>query len=151
MKKKITIGLILVILVLAALVVIVRQSQRGMKDGYYTAEMAEFDEHGWKEYLCIQIKKGKIVSAEFNAKNASGFIKAWDNSYMQNMQTVTGTYPNKYTREYVQKLLDQQTDTGIDGISGASNSGNNFKKLATVVVEQAKKGNSNTIVVSSKQ
>ena len=149
MKKKIAIGLILVILVLGALVVIVRQNQGEMKDGYYTAEMAEFDEYGWKEYLRIQIKKGKIVSAEFNARNASGFIKAWDNSYMENMQVVAGTYPNKYTREYVQKLLDQQTDTGIDAISGASNSGNNFKKLAAIVVEQAKKGNSNTKVVSA--
>lgn len=100
MKKKIAVGSILVILVLAALVVIVRQTHGGMKDGYYTAEMEEFDEHGWKEYLCIQVKKGKIVSAEFNARNASGFIKAWDNSYMKNMLSVTGNYPNKYTREY---------------------------------------------------
>lgn len=149
MKKKIAIGLVLVILVLTALALMLRQNPRGMKDGYYTAEMAEFDEYGWKEYLCIQIKKGKIVSAEFNARNASGFIKAWDNSYMKNMLTVTGTYPNKYTREYVQKLLDQQMDTDIDAISGASNSGNNFKKLAAVAVEQAKKGNSNTKIVES--
>ena len=149
MKKKIIIGSILVILVLAVLVVIVRQtSHGGMKDGYYTAEMAEFDEYGWKEYLCIQVKKGKIVSAEFNARNSSGFIKAWDNSYMKNMLAVTSTYPNKYTREYVQKLLDQQTDTEIDAISGASNSGNNFQKLATAVVEQAKQGNSNTKIIN---
>lgn len=147
MKKKIAVGLILVILALAVLAAMVRHSSRGMKDGYYTAEMAEFDEHGWKEYLCIQIKKGKIVSAEFNARNASGFIKAWDNSYMENMLGITGTYPNKYTREYVQRLLDQQMETDIDAISGASNSGNNFKKLAAVVVEQAKKGNSNTKIV----
>lgn len=66
MKKKIAIGSILVILVLVVLVVIVRQTQGGMKDGFYTAEMAEFDEYGWKEYLCIQVKKGnsntKVVS-----------------------------------------------------------------------------------------
>lgn len=148
MKKKIAIGSILVILVLVMLVVIVRQTQGGMKDGFYTAEMAEFDEHGWKEYLCIQVKKGKIVSAEFNARNSSGFIKAWDNSYMKNMLSVTGNYPNKYTREYVQKLLDQQTDTEIDAISGATNSGSHFQKLAAVVVMQAKKGNSNTKIVN---
>lgn len=148
MKKKIALGLALVILVIAALALLLRHSQRGMKDGYYTAEMAEFDEHGWKEYLCIQIKKGRIVSAEFNARNASGFIKAWDNSYMENMLRVTGTYPNKYTREYVQKLLEQQMDTEIDGISGASSSGNHFKLLAAAVVEQAKKGESDTIEVT---
>ena len=66
----------------------------GLKDGFYTAEMSEFS-HGWQEYLIIQVKGGKIVSAEFNAKNESGFIKAWDNSYMKNMASVQGTYPNK--------------------------------------------------------
>ena len=146
MKKKIAVGLILVILVFV--IWIVQRSPKGMKDGYYTAEMAEFDDFGWKEYLCIQVKKGKIVSAEFNARNASGYIKAWDNSYMENMLSVSGTYPNKYTREYVQKLLDQQTDNEIDAISGASNSGNNFKKLAAVVVEQAKKGDSDTKIIN---
>lgn len=145
MKKKIAIGLILVILVFV--IWIVQCNPKGMKDGYYTAEMAEFDDFGWKEYLCIQVKKGKIVSAEFNARNASGFIKAWDNSYMENMIAGSTTYPNKYTREYVQQLMDKQTDTEIDGISGATNSGNNFKKLAAVAVEQAKKGDSNTKVI----
>jgi len=37
--------------------------------------MAEFS-HGWEEYLIIQIKNNKIVSAEYNARNESGFIKA---------------------------------------------------------------------------
>ena len=55
-----------------------------MKDGYYTAEMSE-SSHGWKEYVCILVKNDKIVSVEFNAKNESGFIKAWDNEYMRNM------------------------------------------------------------------
>ena len=67
-----------------------------MKDGFYTAEMSDYS-HGWKEYLCIMVKDGIIVYAEFNAKNQSGYIKAWDNAYMQNMVSVSGTYPNEYT------------------------------------------------------
>ena len=78
-----------------------------MKDGYYTAEMSQYS-HGWKEYVCILVKNDKIISAEFNAKDESGFIKAWDNEYMRNMGTVENTYPNKYTREYVQQLIDGQ-------------------------------------------
>ncbi len=80
-------------------------SANGLKDGFYTAEMSGFS-HGWQEYLIIQVKGGKIVSAEYNAKNESGFIKAWDNDYMKNMISQQGTYPNKYTREYVQQLID---------------------------------------------
>lgn len=144
MKKKL---IILPLLVLAVLTVWFQyQSSQGMKDGYYTAEMAEFH-HGWKEYLCIQVKKGKIVSAEYNARNASGFIKAWDNSYMKNMMEQQNTYPNKYTREYVQQLMEGQGNTKVDAISGASSSGGNFKKLVQVVLRQAEKGDSNTRTV----
>lgn len=117
-----------------------------MKDGYYTAEMSDFS-HGWKEYVCIYVKNDKIVSAEFNAKDVNGFIKAWDNEYMHNMQSAAGTYPNKYTREYVQQLIEGQKDTEVDVVSGASSSGNNFKKLTAAVIEQAKKGDSDAAVV----
>lgn len=117
-----------------------------LKDGFYTAEMSEFS-HGWQEYLIIQVKDGKIVSAEYNAKNQSGFIKAWDNTYMKNMISKQGTYPNKYTREYVQQLMQEQSDITVDAVSGASNSGQNFMKLVPAVLEQAEKGNSATVVV----
>lgn len=121
-----------------------------MKDGYYTAEMSDFS-HGWKEYVCILVKNDKIVSAEFNAKSESGFIKAWDNEYMRNMGTVSGTYPNKYTREYVQQLLEKQKDIQVDMVTGATSSGNNFEKLTAAVIEQAKKGDSTTIIVESEE
>ncbi len=121
-------------------------SSGNLKDGYYTAEMAEFS-HGWKEYLVIQVCHGNIVSAEFNAKNESGFIKAWDNSYMKNMVSVQGTYPNKYTREYVQQLLDEQADVQVDAVTGASTSGSNFVKLADAVLKQAARGDSQTVRV----
>lgn len=117
-----------------------------MKDGFYTAEMAGF-EHGWKEYLCIMVKNDTIVYAEFNAKNESGYIKAWDNTYMQNMNTVTGTYPNEYTRKYVAQLIESQSPDAIDVVSGASHSGSNFQKLCIAVINQAIKGDSQTIVV----
>lgn len=117
-----------------------------MKDGYYTAEMAEFS-HGWKEYVCIQVKDDTIVSAEYNAKDASGFIKAWDNEYMRNMGTVCGNYPNQYTREYVRQLIEGQKDTKVDIMAGATSSGNNFQKLIPAVMEQARKGDSTTVQV----
>ena len=121
-------------------------SSSSLKDGYYTAEMAEFS-YGWKEYLIIQVKNGTIVSAEYNAKNASGFIKAWDNSYMENMINEQGTYPNKYTREYVQQFLDEQTDIQVDIMTGASTSGRSFEKLVEAVLNQAAAGDSTTAVV----
>lgn len=117
-----------------------------MENGYYTAEMSDFS-HGWKEYVCIYVKNDKIISAEFNAKDPSGFIKAWDNEYMRNMQLVMDNYPNKYTREYVQQLLDGQKDTEVDTLSGATNSGGNFARLIAAAIGQAQKGDFSAAVV----
>ena len=110
-----------------------------LQDGYYTAQAQEFS-HGWKEYVTIMVKGGSIVSVEYNAENASGFIKSWDNAYMQNMLHSNGTYPNEYTRNYAGQLLEGQGKGQIDAISGASSSYDSFKKLAAAVLEQAKKG-----------
>ena len=125
-------------------------SSRSMKDGYYTAEMSEYS-HGWKEYFCIQVKRGKIVSAEFNAKNKSGFIKAWDNTYMKNMMSKQGTYPNKYTRDYVQQIIEGQGEKTIDAVSGASHSGGNFVKLSQAAIERAVEGNTETVIVETEE
>ncbi len=121
-------------------------SKTKMNDGFYTAEMSEYS-HGWKEYLCIMVKNDKIVYAEFNAKNSSGYIKSWDNAYMENMGTVSGTYPNEYTRYYVAQLIESQSPEGVDILTGASSSGNNFSKLSTAVINQAVAGNPDVALV----
>lgn len=121
-------------------------SEGKMKNGYYTAEMSDFS-HGWKEYVCIYVKNDTIISAEFNAKDASGFIKAWDNEYMRNMQAGSGNYPNKYTRGYVQQLIEGQKDTEVDTLSGATNSGNNFAMLIEAAIGQAQKGDPSAAIV----
>ena len=120
----------------------------GLQDGYYTAQAAEFS-HGWKEYITILVKGGKILSVEYNAENPSGFIKSWDNAYMQNMLHANGTYPNEYTRFYANQLLEGQGQGRIDAITGASSSHASFQKLAQAVLEQARAGDSSIAVVDT--
>lgn len=139
-------GLVLALTLVLCMAFLTGCGGNDLKDGYYTAQMAEF-EHGWKEYLCIQVKHGRIVSAEFNGKNESGFIKAWDNNYMKAMMASQDTYPNKYTREYVRQLIEEQQNIEVDAVSGASSSGGNFEKLVDAVLKQAKTGDSNVVVV----
>lgn len=144
MKKKLLLSIILFAITLSTTAC---NPLSSMKDGFYTAEMSEFS-HGWKEYVCILVKNDKIVSAEFNAKNESGFIKAWDNNYMQNMKAEQGTYPNDYTRKYVEQLINEQMDIQVDAVTGASHSGGNFEKLVKAVIEQAKSGDSSIVEVA---
>lgn len=68
---------------------------------------------------------------------------------MKNMNPVSGTYPNEYTRNYVSQFIEAQNPDEIDMITGASNSGGNFAKLAAAVVEQAKAGDSEVKIVQS--
>lgn len=122
--------------------------QEGLQDGYYTAQASEFS-HGWKEYITILVKGGSIVSVEYNAENASGFIKSWDNTYMQNMLQVSGTYPNEYTRYYANQLLEGQGEEGIDALSGATSSHGSFQILSQAVLEQACMGDSSIAIVDT--
>lgn len=140
MRKIICFAIFIVVILLSGC-----SSDANMKDGFYTAEMSEYS-YGWREYLCIMVKNDAIVYAEFNAKDPSGYIKAWDNLYMKRMLPADGTYPNEYTRNYTAQLIKMQNND-IDALTGATNSGENFKKLSLAVIEQAKKGDTNVIVV----
>ncbi len=142
-------GKVLILLMLAGMLSACG-SKTELQDGYYTAQAAQFS-HGWKEYITIMVKGGSIVSVEYNAENASGFIKSWDNAYMQNMLHTNGTYPNEYTRYYAGQLLEGQGDGGIDVLSGASSSWGSFQKLAEAVLEQAKQGDSGIAVVDTSE
>ncbi|MCI9179199.1 MAG: FMN-binding protein [Lachnospiraceae bacterium] len=122
--------------------------QPRLQDGYYTAQAEEFN-YGWKEYITILVKGGNIVSVEYNAENASGFIKSWDNAYMQTMLHSDGTYPNEYTRYYANQLLEGQGEGSIDAITGASSSHASFQILAQAVLEQARKGDSSIVFIDT--
>ena len=122
-------------------------SSSTLKDGYYTAEAAVFDEYGWKEYLAICVSGGRIILVEYNAYNSSGFVKSWDVDYMRMMNSEDGTYPNAFTRHYGRLLLEKQGTEGIDALSGASNSYPVFLALAEAVIKNAREGNNKTALV----
>ena len=145
MKRLVTFTLIFLLLVLPLTAC---SEKTELQDGYYTAQAKDFS-HGWKEYITIMVKGGSIVSVEYNAENASGFIKSWDNAYMQTMLHSNGTYPNEYTRYYANQLLEGRRDDDIDALSGATSSYGSFQKLSEAVLEQARKGDSDIVVVDT--
>ncbi|MDR3090711.1 MAG: FMN-binding protein [Clostridiales bacterium] len=125
-----------------------RPNSFALSDGYYTAEMADFDTHGWKEFVTIYVNSGEIISVEYNAKNPSGFIKSWDMNYMREMNALSGTYPNEYTRLYSAALLKTQNPARVDAITGATNSHASFRLLAQAAIEHSRKGDRNVAYVS---
>lgn len=117
-----------------------------LTDGYYTAEMAEYD-NGWREFVTIHVEGGEISSVEYNAKNASGFIKSWDMQYMRKMSAAKGTYPNYYTRTYARQVVERQSGDSIDTVAGASNSGGKFRLMIAAALAQAQTGNTQVAIV----
>ena len=140
--------LLVYLIILSSFFIGCSETEVSMHDGIYSAEMEDYS-HGWKEFVTITVKNGEIISTEYNAENASGFIKSWDNAYMMNMKPVTGTYPNEYTRYYAAQLTGQSSAPEIEVLSGASSSGGNFVKLSRAVVEQAEKGDSTVVLVEA--
>jgi major membrane immunogen (membrane-anchored lipoprotein) len=112
-----------------------------MADGYYTAEAASFDRHGWKAYITIYVSNNRIATVEYNARNASGFLKSWDMDYMRRMGAEQQTYPTAYSREYSAALLRLQKPDGIDVLAGATYSYRSFKILAEAAISQARANN----------
>ncbi len=117
-----------------------------LEDGYYTAVMSEYS-YGWKEYVTICVMDNKIVNVEYNARNKAGFIKSWDSAYMRNMNPVSGTYPNRYTRAYAEQLLQTQGRQEADLLTGATESGVNFQKMTEVLLEHARTGDTEIEIV----
>ncbi len=121
-------------------------SSSTMKDGYYTAEMADYS-NGWKEFVTLHVEGDTIISVEYNAKNPSGFIKSWDMSYMRRMNAARGTYPNHYTRAYARQVIEKQSGDAIDTVAGASSSGSNFRQMVAAALDMARQGKNEVAIV----
>jgi major membrane immunogen (membrane-anchored lipoprotein) len=138
---------ILFFLIIFLMAAACRKENFNLKEGYFTAEAAEFDSFGWKEYLTISVSGGKIIHVEYNAYNPSGFLKSWDMDYLRTMNEANGTYPNAYTRYYAGKFLEKQGVEGIDALSGATHSYPVFIGLAEAVLKCAMEGDHSTVLV----
>lgn len=117
---------------------------KGMKDGTYTAEDLNYDDHGWKASVTISVSNGKISDAKFDYTAEDGTTKSGNTAYAEKMATYAGITPDEYIKQYTKALVETQDPEKIDVITGATTSQNDFKTLATVAMDAAKAGNTNT-------
>ena len=132
---------------LAALYVSCAADTSVLKDGFYSAQAAEFDSFGWKEYVSLRVSGGRIIVVEYNAFNPSGFIKSWDMNYMRTMNAVSGTYPNAYARSYSGQLLKYQDTGRVEALTGATASCHAFIRLAEAALQSARHGFNETRMI----
>lgn len=124
---------------------------KGMQDGYYTAEMASFDKDGWKEFMTICVSNNKIVTIEYDARNSGGFIKSWDVGHMRRDEAATGYSHNTPVRLYASELIAKQNPTAIRPLPGAKDSYELFRILAEAAIVHAKTGDRKIALVAARR
>jgi len=105
------------------------------EDGTYKVEADAYDEHGWKPFVELKIAKDKITDVTFDYTNESGGLKTADAEYKKSMEAKNGTYPEKYTAELEQRLIDKQVISQVDAVSGATESSKNFTALVEYALD----------------
>ena len=120
------------------------------KDGTYKASYKDFDDHGWKSQVEVTIKDGKISDAKFDCVNADGKLKSQDADNNSSMKKVSKTSPEEFQPKLAADLVAKQDIEKVDSVTGATNSSNDFKKLAKAALDNAKAGKTEEAVVENK-
>ncbi|WP_426348862.1 FMN-binding protein [Alloiococcus sp. CFN-8] len=119
------------------------------KDGKYRAEYDQIDKNGWKAFVELTVKDGKIAEVDYDYLNDKEERKSENEAYNTKMKEVAGTNPEAYLPELEKALVDKQDASKIDNITGATHSVDGFKEMvAKLVDEKIKKGDETTLVIA---
>jgi major membrane immunogen (membrane-anchored lipoprotein) len=105
------------------------------EDGAYKVEADKFDDKGWKPFVELEIKDHKISNINFDYINKDGKLKTEDAAYKTKMEAVAKTYPEKYTAELEKQLVEKQSISKVDVVTGATHSVENFKLLVEYTLD----------------
>lgn len=114
------------------------ESKAQLQDGTYEGK-SEPDSRGGYGVVKIEVKDGKITSAEFLQYNSDGSLK--DESYgkdagEENYKKAQAAL--EAAGKYAEKLVETQDVDKVDAITGATSSWNTFKEAANNAIAQAK-------------
>lgn len=111
------------------------EQETSLKDGVYTAEEAQFDDHGWKAITTVVVKDGKIANVFYDEINQDNQIKSLDQDYATNMKEKSGVTPLDAVTKLTASLVEKQDPEKVDSVSGATGTTDKFK---TMVAEALK-------------
>lgn len=113
-----------------------------LKDGTYKVEAKSFDDKGWKQFAEIEVKDGKIIKSQYDSvnKEKSDLLKSKDKDYEEMMKSKVGTCPSEFSKTLTDELVKAQEVAKVEAVSGATHSSDDFKKLASQAIDNAKKG-----------
>ncbi len=123
-------------------------SNKGYKDGVYTAESAGFDESGWKDSVTITVKSSRITDVDWNAVNEQGQDKKTlsRNGEYDMMKAGAKSQWHEQAASMEKALVENQSLDKItvnnegytDAVSGVTIHVNAFTTLAKEALDKAK-------------
>lgn len=120
------------------------QEEAALKDGVYSAQEAEFDEHDWKAMATVIVENGKISNVFYDEINKEGAIKSLDQDYAAGMKDKSGETPLEAAKKLAGDLIEKQDPEKVDTVSGATGTSTKFKNLVSEALDndpEKKNGN----------
>ena len=121
-----------------------------LKDGTYKL-VSETDKRGWHVEFTIVVEGGKITSSDYDNLNKEGKRKSEDEAYEKQMKDKVKVGPAEYFKAYNVGLVQKQTPSDVEAVSGATNAHTSFVEYANKLIEAAKKGDTKEIKVAAPQ
>lgn len=140
---------ILIIALLAVVCLVGCSGGQNYLDGEYSAEFMDFDNRGYKDFIHVTVKDGEVTDIEYNAVNKEGALKTEDSAYSDDMLTVQGTYPAKYSADLVNQYLKTQSIAEVDALAGATYSSESFIALFTSLEPNMASGETKLVLVKN--
>jgi major membrane immunogen (membrane-anchored lipoprotein) len=97
----------------------------GLKDGTYKG-VSPADDYGYRHEVTFEMKKGKMISIDYDEIHKDGHAKQHDEEYCKRMLQ-SGTTPAIAYPIYEKQMLTKQDFNQVDAVSGASYSNFRFK------------------------
>ncbi|RDX01430.1 extracellular electron transfer flavoprotein PplA [Listeria kieliensis] len=120
-----------------------------MTDGTYKLEEQNYDDKGWKGFMSIKVKDGKITDANYDYKNKDGKLKSEDADYEKAMKAKVKTGPKEYLKELNDSLVKNQAAGAVEVVSGATHSSDTFINYANQLIQAAQRGDTTTIKINN--
>lgn len=120
-----------------------------LKDGKYKLEEKNYS-NNYRYVLELEVKNGEISDVEFDSIDKDGKSKREDAEYIKMMQDKSGTSPDIFLDELEDSLEESKDPDKVDTVTGATHTADSFKEYARQLVNNAKEGKSETIIVDNK-
>jgi len=144
-RKTIVLAVVLILAVLTACADGVTVS-----DGVYRAEYSDYDAKGYKDFVELTFEGGKVTKVVADAVSGKdGTLKSESPAFRDEMESISGTYPEKYYADLINQYLANPDSSSIDVVAGATESSESFIVLLKALEKAIRANNyTGTVIVN---